>query len=76
MYVNCYSYQAAVLGCSATSRFVAMEAAREQVQWLIEVLVCHCHATVVVAVCKCPQLCCVNSFLPEMVLDHSKKNHS
>lgn len=39
-----------------------MEAAREQVEWLMEVsLVCHCHATIVAALCKCPLLYCAVS---------------
>lgn len=62
MYLNPYSYQATVLGCSATNRFVSMEAAREHVEWLMEVsLVCHCHATIVAALCRCPQLYAVSN---------------
>lgn len=72
MCINYYSYQATVLGCSATKRFVNMEAAREQVVWLMEIsLICHCHATIVAAI-----LCEQCSFLPEMVLFHSRKNNS
>lgn len=62
MCLSRYSYQAAVLGCSATNRFVTMEAAREQLEWLMEVsLVCRCRATIVAALCKCPQLYCVTN---------------
>lgn len=60
--ISCFSYQTTVLGCSATNRFVNMEAAREQVECLMEVsLVCHCHATIVAALCKCPLLYCAVS---------------
>lgn len=60
--VNCYSYQATALGCSASNRSVTMEAGREQVEWLMEVsFVCHCHDTIVAALCKCPLLYCVSS---------------
>lgn len=73
MCLSRYSYQAAVLGCSATNRFVTVEAARAirvaDGGLLGQSLPCHhcgCSLQVSSAV-----LCDQCRFLPEMVLYHS-----